>query len=1221
MTTSEKLKNITDRALFERIAASILRVKFPQLANLIEAGVNEKGETIKSPVDGFSKSSNDEFCYIEYTTDDSNLKEKWLHDPQLYKGKKKKDPKPEGDLLKAITEAKKTKILLTESKFTIYLVTNQKVDSDLFTLANKTADNEDVKLEIIELSILSDFLDHTAYGHWIRKTLLGIEAELLSTQLFKDISLKNKKNYASDFSINPKILHTRNEFETILDELNSSDSLVHFITGESGMGKSSLAYWLMDNYISSEKVSLKISPEVVSNSINLETAIFDQLKLHHRNLFYDENQFQSIIKEVSSILIIIDDINTSSNPRKLIEKIISWKSNSIDGNLLRIKIVCPIWPIHFNYFQSATNENPSFTYSSLKEYRDFDSTLHIKNVLVQANIPASKFQIKELSSKLAHDPLLIDLFTSVVSKIEDLNNIFFQSIIGTYIKKNINEIAYNLNVLEINLTESLCELGNLMLFNKNFTPSYEELKSWINPDTLKKLDSLFVNRKLVSISGENMVLFRHDRVRDVILSNSLQNIIKDDVLAIHAFLMSDPYLSNIISLSISKRELKENDIQYLLSVNPTVVFSHLLDAKKGHNNIYYSFLLTMVRKWNLENIKENKVSSSVIHHILLQLFYSDAEDIMLITEHFPEDNHFLHLTRFKNGNTISGLKYLSVFADFEPTYGNKQREETMEHVRSKFYAVTEKNIIKYLFDSQFESSKSIRFLYLLSGYWKSENLAEYIYKSWLKNENHKESNLLYALWAILQCFGEKSSTYAKYILQEWEALQVEGEERSGFPKGIKNNITYSISKCKWDMLNDDQINLLEKFKKRKIGEEIIHNIFYKQDSIVALKYTLLRKAEIKRVAHPHSTASLMISLDKTWSPKDHGKQLSLNSHAFLKTIWSNRKKEKNLRKYSFYDWCDSASQTELLSGLKEVLPADKTLFVESIYKRARVGDYSVEEVVLKLLVKYPRLLSVLPNIWSDKIKCEVEILLCNNKFFDFEDIKDLMNFIPESDAEYYLLKYQNIFGHDDVLLQIALYVATDETRKLAADIFLKSDKKDELFRFTQFTYGCYELGKEEKITIHKLNSLIPYLGYFDESSINVFASQCQRSGYIEWSKNNLYSFMIEADKKDFFPTDDDVILELKEFSLSSKIHWVDDWCKRLEKRGVDYLRFISILSKFAKYENSLFGLMVFGRCLEIIGKRKDIELLDSYCLETGYLFEAEELIRDTKYTIMRNTLI
>ena len=76
MTVTEAIVNIKDRALFEQISVSILREIKPEYINIIHGGVNEKGETIASPLDAFHKINDNEFVLIEITTDDTNIKKK-----------------------------------------------------------------------------------------------------------------------------------------------------------------------------------------------------------------------------------------------------------------------------------------------------------------------------------------------------------------------------------------------------------------------------------------------------------------------------------------------------------------------------------------------------------------------------------------------------------------------------------------------------------------------------------------------------------------------------------------------------------------------------------------------------------------------------------------------------------------------------------------------------------------------------------------------------------------------------------------------------------------------------------------------------------------------------------------------------------------------------------------------------------------------------------------
>jgi len=53
MTTAELIAGITDRGQFEILATAVLRCADEDCAGLIQAGVNDAGETIVAPLDGF----------------------------------------------------------------------------------------------------------------------------------------------------------------------------------------------------------------------------------------------------------------------------------------------------------------------------------------------------------------------------------------------------------------------------------------------------------------------------------------------------------------------------------------------------------------------------------------------------------------------------------------------------------------------------------------------------------------------------------------------------------------------------------------------------------------------------------------------------------------------------------------------------------------------------------------------------------------------------------------------------------------------------------------------------------------------------------------------------------------------------------------------------------------------------------------------------------------
>ena len=52
--TTRKISEITDEALFERLATAVLREAKAEYASLLHPGVNPAGKTIKGPVDAIA---------------------------------------------------------------------------------------------------------------------------------------------------------------------------------------------------------------------------------------------------------------------------------------------------------------------------------------------------------------------------------------------------------------------------------------------------------------------------------------------------------------------------------------------------------------------------------------------------------------------------------------------------------------------------------------------------------------------------------------------------------------------------------------------------------------------------------------------------------------------------------------------------------------------------------------------------------------------------------------------------------------------------------------------------------------------------------------------------------------------------------------------------------------------------------------------------------------
>jgi hypothetical protein len=135
--TIRALAEMTDSALFERLAAAVLRQAAPDLyGNLVHTGVNTEGKTIKAPVDGvaFVLASGPEHIVIAHhtTTMLDDLKNKWLHDPSNVVGRKGGKPTaPPGDVIKTITVVERERTRTPTLRATLALTTNREPVADL----------------------------------------------------------------------------------------------------------------------------------------------------------------------------------------------------------------------------------------------------------------------------------------------------------------------------------------------------------------------------------------------------------------------------------------------------------------------------------------------------------------------------------------------------------------------------------------------------------------------------------------------------------------------------------------------------------------------------------------------------------------------------------------------------------------------------------------------------------------------------------------------------------------------------------------------------------------------------------------------------------------------------------------------------------------------------------------------------------------------------------
>jgi energy-coupling factor transporter ATP-binding protein EcfA2 len=386
--TIQALERINDSD-FEILVANYLRMRKPELQELIRTGVNKKGRSIGCPVDSikFSPGSPPTIFKVECTiTELKNLNEKWLNETVI-KGRKL------GDLPKAIKEFEIWKKEHPEAKSKIFLACNSFIgkELELYHKVMKYGSDKGVEVEIIEGSILIDFLDLNADGQYIRDTLLDITPGRLSKDLLLEFAnhslVQHYQTVAfarvghhvleqNGVSTTDKKLIKRDVFDDILSIFEIPELSGNLVTqvesttgklpmiilrGVSGFGKSTLLHQLGQVLNTSEKaIALWLPAEELITNSSLEAVLLKLLQKQYPSL-NDRAGGEALTLTASfpgGLILLVDDLNrlAPGNQQKAFNTLISWShqvAKSVDifsgmgrhkSNLGIVRFVVPVWP-------------------------------------------------------------------------------------------------------------------------------------------------------------------------------------------------------------------------------------------------------------------------------------------------------------------------------------------------------------------------------------------------------------------------------------------------------------------------------------------------------------------------------------------------------------------------------------------------------------------------------------------------------------------------------------------------------------------------------------------------------------------------------------------------------------------------------------------------------------------------------------------------------------
>jgi hypothetical protein len=745
--TEQKLADITDEGYFEKLATAVLREANPAYAAVIHTGVNAAGRTVRSPVDGIviRTDTNPPRLYgFQHTTTRSqkNLASKWLEAEK-------------GDIAKVAKIYAEAREEAPEMTAELVLTSNQEPDSDTGVAVGVACVAAGMHLEIWGRGRLAHFLDFNPTGQYLRRKFLDIDAELISKPLLRELSSKSLEIHAPKDDAALRVSRR-------LDVDLSTSARMTFLIGRSGNGKSVACHKKLKGRVEAGGFALVLTHEHIAQSATLPDAVGSALHQLHPELLPNAGlEALNLCSPAEPLYLTVEDINQSGQASALVEKIYGWLKSEEKNVSFPVQLICPVWPDVWRAVDRRVQEAAAANVIQADPFSPQEGRTAVQRRAKAVGRGLSDMAAEKISAELGHDPLLIALFRDP-SKPPVAGRV-----IEEFVDDNLQRVAKERgDCVAADYRMALRALATQMLLRRELTPRWSELRRWSGlSETDRKCIGHLVHHEIVLYLGDasdrQRIAYRHDRIRDWILSDAVADMAESKNLS--AEILQDPYYAQVLGGAIALRPSDSVFVDSVRTDNPLSLFYAYRqlpeDPKEGRGVV-----AAAITAWLEGGASKNRGLGFLRWEALRLLADTDGCEVIALSDLLEKNNWALWQARFRNGN-LSGLM---LFHASSPATTDPIRDALVAHAKQRFgrNLITE---LEKLLKRQDLDVSSRQLTLRLAGHLADPALAAAIAVCW-ENDADREKLASDYLWAAAQCCGNDAQTLIKPILDLWETL-------------------------------------------------------------------------------------------------------------------------------------------------------------------------------------------------------------------------------------------------------------------------------------------------------------------------------------------------------------------------------------------------------------------------------------------------------------------
>jgi hypothetical protein len=978
----------------------------------------------------------------------------------------------------------------------------------------------------------------------------------------------------------------------------TSGKEVLFIVAESGFGKSVACYKCLARHVDAGGYGFVIPHEALASALTVDQAIETSLHQLHPQLASGAGMdAQNFCSPHNPLLLVVEDINKSDQAPTLAEKLAKWvlpPNKKHQAATPAWRILCPIWPQIISSLGEEFRKRVQALSLIGEPLSASEGREAVQRRARQRGKVLSDLDADGISEALGHDPLLIALHESDQRPRPE-------AVIDRYIDLNVERLSATRHEYSaVEYKSSLNALAAEMLRRRQLNPEWIDVLAWFSDqqDTRTTLRHLSDQSKVIRLDGNvsnTRLNFRHDRVRDALLTDALAAIVRDSHL--DDVLFAEPYFAEVIGAVLARADVPVSFAECVYAANPLALFYALKFFREPTNDVHRA-VLQFIDSWLANPDTHDQQHNHLRWAALSVLAETESTKVVAIVQKFPRDHAWAKShARFRNGDVGGGLQ---LCVESEPGVGDLWRDRQIEHAKMRFGANLRRVVDQLLRQADLQPHARVGAL-RLAGWLADPQLGEAIETSWCTDADRNDKLQDY-LWATAQCCGDNPDRFLGPVCDAWASLSDKSkDEHSPSPRD-----DLAATNVQWAFRQNVPVSAIPYFIKRGHTEALRWPITYMLQAVDhpdAVEFVVREIADQKRRRDGKGVWPFADFAKGEWQrqQEDKGRGMSPDSRGRLLALWQNQSTEKYLREQAFHFWASTKEEGDF-EILRSVETVD-ALFEKVLWERLWRGDRSATDHLLAKLQSDKRAAwwHLAHLVWSDALYRALDLELERRRTLvsaewgavhdtDWAIYELLMRLPPETTGPLIAKHWDHLRFHS-LFVQTALFFAAPSLEALAKEAIEASPDPEKLFHHLTSHYGIRTKGRAGITHPRQIEVLIPYFGFLSHIEIYRLWSECNDHGWFDLRRQYLDD-RLDARYKGHTTDEDRAMDSLDKMATPNNFHWIDRWLEDFTKVGIPLDQAMCLIGKWLANRRTIDALRLAGQAIIHTGRRQDIELLD-----------------------------